>query len=309
MVTLSDYEAAINPINKNIMGVQNNLTNLYLPDDARAELETFLETAQQQKNELVNQTGVDELFVPPSVENVPSIIGGYEGLIDTSPVITTQPAVETTTIAEQAAEAAEDAAEIAPLAAERRDDDPEIPTVTTDDDPNKKLPVTDSDPEGFGSTDSRIAKMLSERQKQSESDKWMALAQAGFQIMGSKSPTLLGAIGEGGQAGLKALSASKKGKQAFDADMLKLQTQLDIANIRAGASRDKSGKTSATAYAALERAHSEALTLATQNPTAPNLARLEELEGMLRAARAEQFGTVTAGNTNSGVIKAPSAQT
>ena len=60
----------------------------------------------------------------------------------------------------------------------------------------------------------------------------MALAQAGFQIMGSKSPTLLGAVGEGGQAGLKALSASKKGKQAFDADMLKLQTQLDIANIR-----------------------------------------------------------------------------
>jgi len=106
------------------------------------------------------------------------------------------------------------------------------PKVTTDDDPNKRLPVTDPDSAGFGSTDSRIAKMLSERQKQSESDKWMALAQAGFQIMGSKSPTLLGAVGEGGQAGLKALSASKKGKQAFDADMLKLQTQLDIANIR-----------------------------------------------------------------------------
>jgi len=108
------------------------------------------------------------------------------------------------------------------------------PEVTTNDNPNKKLPVTDGGEggAGFGSTDSRIAKMLSDRQKQAESDKWMALAQAGFQIMGSKSPTLLGAIGEGGQAGLKALSASKKGKQAFDADMLKLQTQLDIANIR-----------------------------------------------------------------------------
>ncbi len=206
-----------------------------------------------------------------------------------------------------------DAVEIAPLADERRDDDPELklPKVTTDDDPNKRLPITDGGEggAGFGSTDSRIAKMLSERQKQSESDKWMAVAQAGFQIMASKSPTLLGAVGEGGQAGLKALSASKKGKQAFDADMLKLQTQLDIANIRADATRGESGKASATAYAALERAYSDALTAATENPTAPNLAKLEELESMIRAARSAQFGTVTAGNTNSGVIKTPSAQT
>ena len=180
-----------------------------------------------------------------------------------------------------------------------------LPDVPKNDNPDDKLPVTDPDPAGFGSTDSRIAKMLAERQKQSESNKWLALAEAGFKMMDSKSPTVLGAIGEGGQAGLKALSASKKGMQAFETDMLKLQTTLDAARIR---SQGKD-KTSATAYAALERAHSEALTLATQNPTAPNLARLKELEGMLRAARAEQFGTVTAGNTNSGVIKAPSAQT
>lgn len=301
IATLSDYEAAINPINKDIMDVQNNLKNPYLPDDARAELETFLETAQQQKNELVNQTGVDELFVPPSVENAIDITGGYKGLIDTSPV----------TIAQQAAKAAEDTAEDTTDASAEfiKTREQVLPTVTTDDDPNKRLPVTDPDSAGFGSTDSRIAKMLSERQKQSESDKWMALAQAGFQIMASKSPTLLGAVGEGGQAGLKALSASKKGKQAFDADMLKLQTQLDIANIRADATRGKSGKASATAYAALERAYSDALTAATENPTAPNLAKLEELESMIRAARSAQFGTVTAGNTNSGVIKTPSAQT
>ena len=180
-----------------------------------------------------------------------------------------------------------------------------LPDVPKNDNPDDKLPVTDSDPAGFGSTDSRIAKMLAERQKQSESNKWLALAEAGFKMMDSKSPTVLGAIGEGGQAGLKALSASKKGMQAFETDMLKLQTTLDAARIR---SQGKD-KTSATAYAALERAHSEALILATQTPTAPNLARLKELEGMLRAARAEQFGTVTAGNTNSGVIKTPSAQT
>jgi len=184
-----------------------------------------------------------------------------------------------------------------------------LPDVPKNDNPDDKLPVTDPDPAGFGSTDSRIAKMLAERQKQSESNKWLALAEAGFKMMDSKSPTVLGAIGEGGQAGLKALSASKKGTQAFEADMLKLQTQLDIANIRADATRDKSGKTSATAYAALERAYSDALTAASTYPTAPNLARLEELESMIRAARSTQFGTVIANNANSGVIKTPSAQT
>jgi len=180
------------------------------------------------------------------------------------------------------------------------------PKVTTDDDPNKKLPITDGGEggAGFGSTDSRIAKMLSERQKQAESDKWMALAQAGFQIMASKSPTLLGAVGEGGQAGLKALSASKKGMRDFETDMLKLETQLEAARLRS----QGRGKTSATAYAALERSYSEALELATQNPSAPNLARLKELEDLVREARAVQFGAVTADNTNSGVIKTPSAQ-
>ena len=107
-----------------------------------------------------------------------------------------------------------------------------LPDVPKNDNPDDKLPVTDPDPAGFGSTDSRIAKMLAERQKQSESNKWLALAEAGFKMMDSKSPTVLGAIGEGGQAGLKALSASKKGMQAFETDMLKLQTTLDAARIR-----------------------------------------------------------------------------
>ena len=106
---------------------------------------------------------------------------------------------------------------------------------------------------GFGSLDSRIATMLSERQKQSESDKWMALAQAGFQIMSSKSPTLLGAVGEGGQAGLKALGASKKGAQDFEIDMLKLQAQLDIAQQRARSSGLKGNKVPSGIITALQK--------------------------------------------------------
>ena len=291
--TLSDFEKEINVINKDIMDVQNNLKNPYLPDDARAELEAFLKTAQEQKDELVNKTSVDELFVPPSVQNVPSIAGGYEGLIDTSPV----------TIAEQAAEAA---TEIAPKADERRDDDPELklPTVTTDDNTDNVKPVTDPDPAGFGSTDSRIAKMLSERQKQAESDKWMALAQAGFKMMTSKSPTLLGAVGEGGEAGLKALSASKKGLRDFETDMLKLETQLAAARLRSQNTAKLAPAALVTAAASRLRTAKDTLDNAVspvekQNALDAYNAALEEYNN-INAFVASQYGYTPSSSTGVG---------
>jgi len=99
--------------------------------------------------------------------------------------------------------------------------------------------ITDGgeDGAGFGSIDSRIAKMIADREKKAESDKWMSLAQAGMALMASKNPTFGGALGEAGQAGLKSLRESQKGRDAFETDMLKLQTQLDIAKERTGASR------------------------------------------------------------------------
>jgi hypothetical protein len=84
--------------------------------------------------------------------------------------------------------------------------------------------------------DSRIAQMLSNRQKEAESDKWMALAQTGMALMASKNPTFGGALGEAGLAGIGALQKSKQGARAFETDMLKLQTQLDIAQQRARSS-------------------------------------------------------------------------
>jgi len=76
----------------------------------------------------------------------------------------------------------------------------------------------------------RIAKMLEDRQKSAESDKWMALAQTGLALMASNQPTLGGAIGEAGLAGIGALQQSRQGMQDFEMDMLKLQTQIDAAN-------------------------------------------------------------------------------
>ena len=61
--------------------------------------------------------------------------------------------------------------------------------------------------------------MLSDREKDRETDKYMALAQAGLALMASKNPTLGGAIGEAGLAGVGAL---RKAKSQYDADILGL---------------------------------------------------------------------------------------
>jgi len=67
--------------------------------------------------------------------------------------------------------------------------------------------------------EARIAQMLSDREADRETDKYMALAQAGLALMASKNPTLGGAIGEAGLAGVGAL---RKAKSQYDADILGL---------------------------------------------------------------------------------------
>lgn len=99
----------------------------------------------------------------------------------------------------------------------------------------------------MSSIEERIAKMLDEREKGVESDKWMALAQAGMALMSSKSPTLGGAIGEAGLAGIGAL---KKGKAQYDKDVLSLlgmQQKIDAA-------KDLSAYRQATLDAAAKKA-------------------------------------------------------
>jgi len=90
--------------------------------------------------------------------------------------------------------------------------------------------TTDTVASTSGGSSGRIAQMLEDRQKSAESDKWMALAQTGLALMASDQPTLGGAIGEAGLAGIGALQKSRQGMQDFEMDMLKLQTQIDAAN-------------------------------------------------------------------------------
>ena len=85
----------------------------------------------------------------------------------------------------------------------------------------------------LGGIEGRIAQMLEEKEKNAQSDKWMALAQAGMALMSSKEPTLAGAIGEAGLVGVGAL---KKGKAQYDKDvldLLTLQQRIDAQKARA----------------------------------------------------------------------------
>ena len=154
----------------------------------------------------------------------------------------------------------------------------------------------------FGSTDSRIAKMLADRQKEAESDKWMALAYAGMELM-KPTATIGEGLGKAGQAGLGYLTKSKKGLRDFETDMLKLQTQLDMANIRAaGSGRSKMAPASlVTAAASRLRTAKDTLDTATnpverQNALDEYNAALEEYNN-INTFVASQYGYTPSDST------------
>jgi len=88
--------------------------------------------------------------------------------------------------------------------------------------------------DSYSTLEGRIAKMLDDREKSAESDKYLALAQAGLALMASDSPTLGGAIGE---AGLVGISQMREARNQYDKDILGLLgTQADIDAARSDAS-------------------------------------------------------------------------
>ena len=96
----------------------------------------------------------------------------------------------------------------------------------------------------FGSIESRIARMLDEREKSAEADKWLSLAQTGMALMASKNPTLGGALGE---AGLAGLSSMQKARSQYDKDILgllgvqqQIESAKDLAEYRQGTLNRKS---------------------------------------------------------------------
>lgn len=104
----------------------------------------------------------------------------------------------------------------------------------------------------FGPIESRIARMLEEREKSAEADKWLSLAQTGLALMASDQPTLGGAIGEAGLAGIGAL---QKARSQYDKDIMSLlDMQAGVQRARASGARTREPKprTAAELNAALD---------------------------------------------------------
>ena len=62
--------------------------------------------------------------------------------------------------------------------------------------------------------------------KDRESDKWLALAQAGMALMSSTNPTMMGALGEAGMSGLKALRGSEDAYDKGVASLISAKAKL-----------------------------------------------------------------------------------
>ena len=93
--------------------------------------------------------------------------------------------------------------------------------------------------------DAEIARQLQKLYKERDTNKWLALAEAGMKMMSSKSPTLLGSIGEGGLAGTKALRTSQSADSKDRLGLLALQQRSDAAKTKGGMTsyqRQMSGK-------------------------------------------------------------------
>jgi hypothetical protein len=65
---------------------------------------------------------------------------------------------------------------------------------------------------------------LASREKAAEQDKWLALAQVGLNLMSSTQPTIGGAIGEAGLAGVEAMRSAR---DTYDKDKLELMGALE----------------------------------------------------------------------------------
>ena len=96
-------------------------------------------------------------------------------------------------------------------------------------------PTTKADPERKGTDDGstpqtglakEIADLQAKLEKDRETDKYLALAQAGLALMSSKEPTLLGAVGEAGISGLTAFREAQDRYQEGVVDLINAKAKL-----------------------------------------------------------------------------------
>jgi hypothetical protein len=92
-------------------------------------------------------------------------------------------------------------------------DDPVAPTVT-------------SGGVNSGGYQQELADILKRREKAASQDKWLALARTGLELMASKNPSFLGAVGE---AGLPGVADYKSARDSYDNDKISILGKIDAA--------------------------------------------------------------------------------
>lgn len=146
----------------------------------------------------------------------------------TGPVLSYEDIAEAYRSAEEFGERADYQAS---LDEERDSDDlgnaPTKPKTEPKNDPDKK-----DTPKGGGDTAAptglakEIADLQAKLEKDRETDKYLALAQAGLALMSSKDPTLLGAVGEAGVSGLTAYREAQDRYQEGITDLINAKAKL-----------------------------------------------------------------------------------
>jgi hypothetical protein len=92
-------------------------------------------------------------------------------------------------------------------------------------DPEKST-VTSGGGVSSGGYQQELADILKRREKAAGQDKWLALARTGLELMASKNPSFLGAVGE---AGLPGVAEYKSARDSYDNDKLSILGKIDAA--------------------------------------------------------------------------------
>jgi len=137
----------------------------------------------------------------------------------------------------------------------------------------KTEPKADDEPKTQLTTlEQELLNRQNQLQKDRDFDRYMALAQAGLSIMASDKPTLAGAIGEGGTAGLTAFREAQERYQ----DGLN-----DILNARVKLASKKGGLTQKDAISAISSIDSDIAKYRTEMAKAIDPANVKTIENAI----------------------------
>lgn len=109
------------------------------------------------------------------------------------------------------------------------------------------------------SYEQELINAIQRQEQRAEQDKWLALAQVGLGMMTSRNPTFLGAVGEGGAAGVQALMGARNANE--DRRMELVQALEEYRMMMADRAAAEAARRAAASRAAMARRPTQAQAL------------------------------------------------